>query len=117
MEPDQMSLVLSKWAGWTYHGDDKDWPGYYPWRTPTGSWSDRIPDYAGSVDAIRSLLLRIADNRELRVKFVNHLRSVVGRRMPKNKMGAALVTDFDLVLAGPDEQCEALCKALGLWET
>lgn len=43
-----------------------------------------------------------------RVKYVNALRSVVARRMPKNKMGWPVVSDVDLLLADEWEVEEAL---------
>ena len=45
---------------------------------------------------------------EKRVKWVNRLRTVVGRRMPKNVMGVPLVSDVDLLFAHLSERIEAL---------
>lgn len=45
-----------------------------------------------------------------RVRYVNALRSVVARRMPKNKMGWPVVSDVDLLLADEREVEEALSK-------
>lgn len=45
---------------------------------------------------------------EKRVKWVNRLRTVVGRRMPKNVMGVPLVSDIDLLFAHVSERVEAL---------
>jgi len=47
-----------------------------------------------------------------RVKFVNALRSIVGRRMPKNKAGTPLVSDFDLIDAIISERAEAIEAAI-----
>ena len=57
----------------------------------------------------------IADNANvaLRVKFVNALREIVGRRAPRNAMGTPLVSDVDLLCAGLDEWREAVDKAIG----
>lgn len=44
----------------------------------------------------------------MRVKWVNKLREIVARRMPKNKMGWPVVSDVDLLLATEDEREEAL---------
>lgn len=44
----------------------------------------------------------------MRVKWVNKLRDIVARRMPKNKMGWPVVSDVDLLLATEDEREEAL---------
>jgi hypothetical protein len=50
------------------------------------------------------------DKSELakRVKWVNKLRTIVGRRMPKNVMGVPLVSDIDLLFACVAERVEAL---------
>lgn len=48
-----------------------------------------------------------------RVAYLNALRSVVSRRCPVNKMGAPLVTDFDLLAASKEEIAEAFEIAKG----
>lgn len=48
------------------------------------------------------------DANPMRVKWVNKLREIVSRRMPKNKMGWPVVTDVDLLLAEEWEREEAL---------
>ena len=57
----------------------------------------------------------IADNANVatRVKFINALREIVGRRAPRNAMGTPLVSDVDLMCAGLDEWREAVDKAIG----
>lgn len=45
-----------------------------------------------------------------RVAWLAALRAIVGRRCAKNKAGAALVSDFDLIWSTEDERKEA-------WET
>lgn len=50
------------------------------------------------------------NNVELRVKWINALRVIVGRRIPKNKAGASLTSDVDLVLSTLEEQQEAVSK-------
>lgn len=43
-----------------------------------------------------------------RVKYVNALRKAVAHRCPKNKLGAPLVSDFDLLCADEEEIKRAL---------
>lgn len=52
-----------------------------------------------------------------RVKFLNALRAVVGRResIPKNKLGFPMVTDYDIVDSTASEQVEALLTMHGKW--
>lgn len=54
-------------------------------------------------------------NQILRVKWVNNLRTIVSRRMPKNKSGTALTTDVDLLLAEPEEIAESILKTFDKW--
>lgn len=49
-----------------------------------------------------------AKTLSLRIKWVNNLRSVVSRRMPKNKVGSPIISDVDLLLADSSEREEAL---------
>ena len=53
---------------------------------------------------------------DLRVKWINNLRSVVARKCPKNKMNVPIVSDVDLLFAEASELLEALVKTIGKWE-
>lgn len=46
----------------------------------------------------------------LKVKYVNALRAVVAKRMPRNRCGVPIVSDVDLLLADEWEIEEALSK-------
>ena len=50
------------------------------------------------------------DNLDIRVDWINALRTIVSRRLPKNKSGMSLISDIDLMLANDDERAEALKK-------
>ena len=50
------------------------------------------------------------DNLDIRVDWINALRTIVSRRLPKNKSGMSLISDIDLMLADDDERIEALEK-------
>lgn len=56
-------------------------------------------EYAPSTDS--ALLLK-------QIKWVNALRAVVSRRMPRNKCGVPVISDVDLLLATESEREEAL---------
>ena len=81
--------------------------------------SQQVPDYLSSLDSIYSLRRRLnlddKSNLEKRVRYINLLRTIVGRRMPKNKMGSPLTTDVDLLLAEPWEHSEAILKTFDKW--
>lgn len=58
----------------------------------------------------QSLGLHDRSNHALRVKWINALRTIVSRRVPKNKMGNPLVNDVDLMTATADEMAESFEK-------
>ena len=47
---------------------------------------------------------------DLKVRYLNALREIVGARCPKNKAGSPLVSDYDLLDASEEEQLLALEK-------
>jgi hypothetical protein len=52
---------------------------------------------------VESLNLRDRNNLQVRVFWVADLRALVSKRMPRNKVGAPLTTDVDVLLATPEE--------------
>ena len=60
--------------------------------------------------AEQALGLLDKNNLQLRVKWVNALRTIVGSSMPKNKSGCPLVSDIDLILASDKDRFAALEK-------
>lgn len=79
-----------------------------------------LPRYEESLDLLHALARHVGlhdrDGAALRVKWINALRMVVSRRVPKNKVGAALVSDVDLMAAEPMEVAEAILRACGEWK-
>lgn len=84
-----------------------------------GAHEGCFTDYLYDLNAIRDAEIEAGihdrDNLALRVKWINALRTIVSRRVPKNKTGSPLVSDIDLLTASSEERLEALVKALGLW--
>jgi hypothetical protein len=78
-----------------------------------------VPSFVRNLDDLSKLLeiLGVKDrsNNILRVKWVNNLRTIVSRRMPKNKSGTALTSDVDLLLANPEEIAESILKTFNKW--
>jgi hypothetical protein len=76
--------------------------------------------YEESLDLLHALARHLGlhdrSRPALRVKWINALRMVVSRRMPKNHVGAALVSDVDLMTAEPLEVAEAILRACGEWK-
>lgn len=60
--------------------------------------------------AEQALGLLDKNNLQLRVRWVNALRTIVGSSMPKNKSGCPLVSDIDLILASDEDRFAALEK-------
>ena len=57
----------------------------------------------------------IKQDNETKVKFMNTLHNIIARRpeTPRNKVGAPLLSDYDMVAAQPTEIAEAALVALG----
>lgn len=51
-----------------------------------------------------------------RIRWTNTLRKIVGRRMPKNKVGSPLISDVDMLLAKKEERIEAILRTYDMWE-
>jgi hypothetical protein len=61
------------------------------------------------------LCRKIPNTPTARAKFMNTLHDIIARKpeTPRNKVGAALVTDFDKVSADPADIAEAVLVTLG----
>ena len=85
----------------------------------TGKWESGIPNYAADLNAMNDAELHSGlnqiDNSSVRIRWVNALREIVGRECPKNKAGAALVSDVDLLTATAAQRAEAFLKTIGAW--
>lgn len=66
----------------------------------------RVKELEGELKVYRAPIEWAGEDVKRRVAYLNSLRSVVSRRCPVNKMGAPLVTDFDLLAAGVEEVVE-----------
>lgn len=63
-----------------------------------------------SLDELAAERKTLVTTTTLRVAYLNTLRDIVGRRCEKNRVGAALVSDYDLLDASPEEITEAIAK-------
>jgi hypothetical protein len=61
------------------------------------------------------LCRKVPNTPTARAKFMNTLHDIIARKpeTPRNKVGAALVTDFDKVSADPADIAEAVLVTLG----
>lgn len=63
-------------------------------------------------DNRKIVMARIAGSQEHRVTMIGHLRRILGRRMPRNRAGTPVISDFDLLLATDAELDEAIRHTL-----
>ena len=102
--------ILDIWEGLEgrVHGYDSE-----------GEWVP-VPNYPSDRNAIHAALLHHGiqshDNPAIRVRFIGFLREIASRRLPRNKSGASLMSDVDLVTCEAWELCEALLKTLKLYK-
>jgi hypothetical protein len=122
VNPEAQRKVLAEACGWkteTYRN--------LPIGVPPGQIDDGghecvapLPDYLSDRNALFSALrhhgIHDPANLDIRVKYINTLREIVGRRMPKNKSGSPLTSDVDLLMAENEEIAEALLKILKKWK-
>lgn len=121
MKSHETNRVVAELLGWTAIEDNKAlmlgvpvWIGY----PPTGAVIGRkreIPRYTNSRDACSEFESTITSTAD-RVKWLNTMREIVSRRCPKNKIGAPLVSDFDIAMSTAMERCECWLKMNGRWE-
>ena len=81
--------------------------------SPSGEKFWAPQNYSASHDACRELfkfidMLRPAGS----VAMLGAMRGVIAPRMPKNKVGAPIISDWDLLMATPREICEAFLKSV-----
>jgi len=78
--------------------------------------SGGVAEYSKDLNAMAEIRNKLVNTPELRIKWVNTLRDVVGLTCTRrNKAGQAQVSDIDLLFASPEQLCEALVKTLNLW--
>lgn len=116
MTDQDQDIAVAKALGWTIYGSPDQMIG-----RPQGySFNDgpckNIHSYGTDLNALASARNQLINTTELRVKWVNTLRSVCGRRCPKNKAGHRIVSDVDLLFAEATELREVLLKTLNLWK-
>ena len=79
-----------------------------------------IPSFVRNLNDLRTLAIKLGlHNRAehgIRVKWINNLRKIVDRRIPKNKAGSALTSDVDLLNCSSEEMAESILKTFSKWE-
>lgn len=117
MTKEEQSIAILEHLGWTELKRGQD---YLRGIAPDGT-KDRIPpNHLNNREALYELQQQIGlmnkDDNKLRVKWINTLRDIVSRRMPKNKMGWPICSDVDVILATNEELAESILTVIGKWE-
>ena len=74
-------------------------------------------NYFGDLNTLADARNQLINTPELRIKWVNTLRDVVGLTCTRrNKLGHPIVSDIDLLFATAEQLCEALGRTLNLWK-
>ena len=125
MTTTEQNIAAAELHGWTHIQNGNTmiiygvWVGYPESGALIGN-KERIPNYSQELDPLRSLEIKVGlhdtTNTAIRVRWINTLRQIVSKRTPKNKMGAAIISDVDLLTASATERLEALLKAIGKWK-
>lgn len=102
MTPEEINRAISESLGKRYHKPTHE-------EIASGSYYQYEPDYFNDLNAIREARLAILTTPELKVKFLNTLRTLL--LLP----GAHLISDYDLLNAGPDKQSEVLVRTINKW--
>lgn len=133
MSPEAQRIAIAEACGWRFENyGTREFPNLY-WRVfnPDGKLIEKdftgadfravyVPDYLNDRNAMLSALrhhgIHDPANLDIRVKYSNTLREIVGRRMPKNKSGSPLTSDVDLLMAENEEIVEALLRTIKKWK-
>lgn len=83
---------------------------------PEDCLKDFLPSFHNNLNLLAEARNKLINSTELRVKWVNTLRTIVASKYPKNKVGNSLVSDVDLLFAEAPELLEALVKTMNKWE-
>lgn len=118
MSPEAQRISIAESCGWRnlWETEVRDWRG----DAPSGDGDQYIPNYLSDRNALFSALrhhgIHDPANLDIRVRYINTLREIVGRRMPKNKSGSPLTSDVDLFMAENEEIAEALLRTIKKWK-
>lgn len=114
MTPDQINTAIAELCGWT-HPRVHSAAGLMHAPGMHDAALSFPPPYTHSRDACSEFESTITSTAD-RVKWLNTMREIVSRRCPKNKIGAPLVSDFDIAMSTAMERCECWLKMKGRWE-
>ena len=116
MTPEQKQIAVAEACGWSFVNRLDKHPHGLPPEGRRDRYTSPLPDYLNDLNALAAARDRLINSLELRIRWVNTLREVVGLTSPhRNKAGAPIVSDVDLLFATPGQLFEALGLTLKLW--
>ena len=117
MTKKEQRIAILEYLGWTEFQQGQN---CLRGTAPDGTKGCIPPNHPNNREALYDLQEQIGlmnkDDNKLRVKWINTLRGIVSRRMPKNKMGWPICSDVDVILATNEELAESILTVMGKWE-
>lgn len=112
MDPSIQNIAIAEACGWkteTYWQQPIE-PGDFPITT-------KPPDFLNCLNAMSQARDKLITIPELKIKWVNKLRDVVGLTATRrNKLGQPSVSDIDLLFATAQQLAQTLLQTLNLWK-
>lgn len=110
MTPEQQRIKLAEWDGWRPGGAGKSWGEGQTFGIPPNGedwhWQN-TPDYPSDLNAVRELEKKLTDAQWYAWLYVVEKMSGLRGAVPLAEWVAKMTAA---------QRCEAILKALGLWE-
>jgi len=119
MTQEQINIKLMELGGWSHREAEPPTAGGVfkttGWHKAGGITTSTL-NYYGDLNQLHILEAILDDDIAIRVKWLNILNMIAGRRAKKNNAGFAIVSDYTVLRSTAPERCEALLRAFKLWE-
>ena len=117
MNPEAQRVAIAKLLGWKFRPASSNPDQLLASSDRVNFYAlDIVPNYPSDLDAMAEARDHCVTTPELKVRWVNTLRDVVGETCPRrNKAGHPLVSDVDLLFATAPQLAKALLKTVNSW--
>lgn len=122
MKPEQQLIAFAESLRWTriYNARASLAPKEFYVDDQGIAWTslpDHFPDYLNDLNALAQARNEKINTIELKIKWVNILRDVVGKTCERrNNLGNPLVSDVDLLFATTEQLAETFIRTIGKWK-